>query len=403
MVLTSEEKEYLDGLYNENIALLKELGRIPAPPRHEERRAEYVENWLKGLILNTEINSTLSENCETLFDAVRTDQMHNVIAEIGCKENCPVLIFAAHTDVVFDITDELPMREDKGRLYAPGIGDDTANLVNLLMTLKCAAKFRWGRNTGCGLVFAADSCEEGLGNLDGARELMKHYGDRVRCFVSFDTHIGKVCSGAVGSHRYKISVRTDGGHSYFDFGAPNAIEHAAELICELYAQDLPEETRTTVNVGTVHGGTSVNSIAQSAEFTYEYRSESEKCLQTMADNLKKMLQEKQDDGWDICCETLGIRPGSEFVDAAASRQLNRLTEQNVRIVAEYNIGVTDRNAFSTDSNIPLSMGIPANTIGTAVGDGMHTMEEWIEMEGQKKGMRIAAEVVKAVIGLFAQK
>ena len=149
----------------------------------------------------------------------------------------------------------------------------------------------------------------------------------------------------------------------------------------------------------------------------------------MAENLELILQEKKDAGWQIQCETLGIRPGSAFADTdfadtdraqneeskhlpkersqtgtgsriAVKRLLNRLTEQNARIVAEYNEGITDRNAFSTDSNIPLSMGIPANTIGTAVGDGMHTAEEWIEMEGQKKGMRIAAEVIKEAIRLF---
>ncbi len=376
MFLTEQEKQYLDGLYEENIALLKQLGRIPAPSHHEEKRAAFVRDWF------------LREGEEQ----VRIDPMKNAVAELNCDAGGPVRIFAAHTDVVFDVFDELPVHEEGSRLYAPGIGDDTANLVNLLMAYKCMKRFHPEKMKG--IVIAANACEEGLGNLDGTKELMRFYAGRTRCFISFDGHIGQCCSGAVGSHRYELSVSAKGGHSYGDFGAPSAILQAADLIRDLYDQELPGGMKTTMNVGTIRGGTTVNSIAQHAVMTYEYRSESENNLSFMKNSLESILQRKREEGQDISCKVIGIRPGFCFDDTT---ELDRITDRNAAIMAEYNGGRTDRSAFSTDSNIPLSMGIPANTIGTVTGEGSHTTEEWIEMPAQITGMYIAAEVMKGLL------
>ncbi len=375
-MLTVQEQVFLSHLYEENIQLLRQLGKIPAPTRQEDARAEFCKNWMEALDLGN----------------VYIDSQKNAVCEIGCTDDNPIVIFAAHTDVVFPDTDPLPMHEEKGRLYAPGIGDDTGNLVNLLMGMKYLKEFF--PNPPWGVVIAANSCEEGLGNLDGTKALFRTYGHRVKAFISFDGFMGQCCSGAVGSHRYELTIRAKGGHSYFAFGSPSAIEQAGRLICDLYSQQLPQEMKTTINVGTIQGGSTVNSIAEKVTMLYEYRSESEVCLQKMAAQLQELLEQYAQNGIQIQSELLGLRPGSIMPDPGP---LQRLTERNKAILSRHYGGELFLDAFSTDSNVPLSMGIPANTIGTIIGDGFHTRGEWLELEGQKAGMAIVAEVMKGVL------
>lgn len=370
-MLTASEKQYLDSLYEENLALLRALGRIPAPSGAEDRRAAFLKEWLSR---EAGVN-------------VRVDEAKNVIAEYRCTENCPVVLFAAHTDVAFPLTEELPMREEQGRLYAPGIGDDTGNLVNLLLAFRWLRRFCPDR---VGIVVAANACEEGLGNLKGTRALFAHYGERVKRFVSFDVYTGELCASAVGSHRYRITVRGKGGHSYADFGTPSAIAQAAELVCDLYAQELPQEVRTTMNVGTIRGGTTVNAIAQEAELQYEYRSESDEALQQLQENLERILQRHREKGAEVQCEVIGIRPGNAPGEIPG---LAELTARNAALIREYAGGVSIE-ALSTDANIPLSLGIPANTVGTVVGGSLHTMEEWLDLAAQRQGMYLAAEILR---------
>ena len=218
MILTKAEEQYIRELYPENIQLLRAIGKIPAPSRQEDARAAFCRDWM------------LTQGVDHAY----VDAAKNAVCEINCTGDGPVVIFAAHTDVVFPDTAELPMYEEGDRLYAPGIGDDTGNLVNLLMGMKYILRF--SPYTEYGIVIAANACEEGLGNLDGTKALLQRYGNRVKAFVSFDGYLGQCCSSAVGSYRYQLSVHAAGGHSYFNFGAPSAIKLAADLIEEIYAQ-----------------------------------------------------------------------------------------------------------------------------------------------------------------------
>ena len=242
--------------------LLRTLGKIPAPSHDEGRRAAFVSEWFKS----------------QGFKDVQIDAAQNVICKLGPQDG-DLVVFAAHTDIVFPDTAPLPMREEDGRLYAPGIGDDTANLVNLMIAARHLAR-REDELTQ-GVLIVANACEEGLGNLDGTKALFAAYGGRVKAFYSLDGKLGHCCSGAVGSYRYRVTCRTAGGHSYANFGNANAIECLAHLIEDLYAVKLPESARTTFNVGRIEGGSTVNSIAQYAAMLYEFRSPSQECLDYM--------------------------------------------------------------------------------------------------------------------------
>ncbi len=354
--------------------LLRELGRIPAPTRCEEKRAEFIRDWL------------IRQGAEN----VRIDSMKNVIWEAGTGDHEDVIIWAAHMDVVQPDTEAYPMTQEGRILRAPGIGDDTANLVNLLMGAKYLIENRPALD--CGFVICANSCEEGLGNLDGSKELMRQYEGRVRAFYSFDCYLGQCIDRAVGSHRYRITVNVQGGHSWSNFGRASAIKIMADLIEELYGIPLPEDApgdKTTFNVGVIRGGTTVNSIPQRAEILYEYRSTSEESLSYMKGEMERVIEGFRD-RCDVKVELLGVRPGNGDLDLAKLKDFTGLSDD---VIGQYYDEPVWHGAASTDSNIPLSKGISANTIGTVKGSLAHTREEWVDLDSLISGMKIVLHLM----------
>lgn len=354
----------------EQAELLRRLGRIPAPTGAEGRRAAFCRDWL------------LAQGAED----VTIDHVGNVICRLGPKDAEDFVVFAAHMDIVFPDREPLPMEEREGKLYAPGIGDDTANLVDLLL----AARYLIREKTSlrCGVLIVANTCEEGLGNLAGTRALFDAYGSKIRAFYSFDCHLGLCCNQAVGSYRYRITCRTEGGHSYFDFGRPNAAAILCGLAAELYAVPAPEGA--TYNIGKIEGGTGINVIPQRAELLYEFRSTSQSCLEEMEKRFRQVLANWSDRGGELAVDLLGIRPGNGPVDPA---ELAQLTAGSVDVIRTFYPGGIDSAPGSTDSNIPLSLGIPANTIGTVAGGGMHTREEWVELDSLPVGLAVALSLM----------
>ena len=358
--------------FQEAFELLKTLGRIPAPSHHEDARVDFVRNWMQ----------------DNGFANVQVDDAKNVIASMCDDGACDLVVFAAHTDVVFPDTQELPMREEGGRLYAPGIGDDTTCLVSMLMAARHLRELIEGGfvSPTAGILVVANSCEEGLGNLDGMKELFRVYGNRVLAFVSFDGAGSEVVTKAVGSNRYRISVETAGGHSFRDFGNPNAIHLLSRIICDLYAIELPDEAHTTTNVGTIEGGTSVNSIAQHASALYEFRSTSQACLDRMTAAFEDVMARYADEDARISVEVLGIRPGNGDVDA---ERLDALAARCGDIITAISGEPWYTEDGSTDANIPLSLGIPGVTVGIYRGEGAHTREEYIEIDSLPEAIAMA--------------
>ena len=204
--------------------------------------------------------------------------MLNVIFPLNCDSSDEITVFVAHTDTVFPDTESMPYFDDGEKVHCPGVADDTASVVVLLMTAKYFVENKIVPPKG--VMFVCNSCEEGLGNLKGTRQLFNDYKDRIGRFISFDSNLNVVADRCVGSHRYEVEVLTEGGHSYGAFGNNNAIEKLSSLITEIYKTEVPQKpgTRTTYNVGTISGGTSINTIAQNAKMLCEYRSDDRECL-----------------------------------------------------------------------------------------------------------------------------
>lgn len=377
--MNSDIKQYAQDHSDELLYLLISLCKIPAPSHFEHERARFCEKWFK-------------ENCT---DDVYIDKAQNVICSYGDKNAEKSIVFMAHTDTVFPNRDPMPIEEKDGKLYCPGIGDDTANLAILMLMAKYI--FQTRPKTEYQILFVANSCEEGLGNLKGCIELMRVHSKSVEMLISFDLDTNTLINRAVGSHRYLIKTKTAGGHSYFDFGRENAIHTASKVISELYSQEIPKEfaNNITLNVGTVSGGTSVNTIAPSCEFTYEYRSDLNACLEIMKGNLDDIIKKYQDNGHDVCIECIGKRPGMSALrspeDAEALVALAEKVYQQV-------LGKTPaRAAGSTDCNIPLSMGITSLCIGLVEMNGAHTKDEYVVIESLPIGLELAITFSLSVI------
>ena len=216
--LTALAKAYARTVYDEEIMLTSALASLPAPSHHEGRRAQFVCNWFHA-------NGA---------PQAYIDSQKNVIVPIATrhKDGSPrdLAVFAAHTDVVFPDRDSFHPEVDGKKIMAPGIGDDTACLAGLLLAARYLIRHpEIAEHLDYGILVVANSCEEGLGNLDGTRQVFEKLGHRIHEYISFDRYMPQCCSVAVGSRRFRISCHTQGGHSWADFGTPNALERLCAL------------------------------------------------------------------------------------------------------------------------------------------------------------------------------
>lgn len=354
---------------NELEPLLLELSKIPAPSGIEDKRVEFISEWLK----NNDITFLV-------------DSAKNIIVPFGKKEN--LTVYLAHTDLVFPDTDTLPLKEDDKNYYCPGIGDNTVHVAQLMILIKELKETNFDKN----ILVVFNSCEEGLGNLKGIKQIMKDYEGKISKVISFDGQYKDVVNKCVGSERYKVIVKTEGGHSFSAFGNSNAIEKLSRIICDLYNIKVPVsgDSNTTYNVGSISGGTSVNTIAQEAEMLYEYRSDEVECIDIMRENFEKIITKHKEAGVDVTTEVIGIRPCGKDVDTKVIEELcDKVKEIVKRITGEE----CSCRSSSTDSNIPLSLGIPSITAGGYLGGGAHRREEWLEKASLIPGYEIVKETV----------
>lgn len=361
------------------LGLLRQLAVIPAPSHHEERRASFVRDWLRAAGAAD----------------VEIDDAKNVVCRLGAADVTRFVVFSAHTDVVFPDTEPLPLHEDADRLYAPGVGDDTANLCALLLATRQLIAHPEALPRDCGVLVVANSCEEGLGNLEGTKALYRRYAGQIVEHVAFDLYLPQCISRAVGSHRYRITCRTQGGHSLRDYGRPNAIEVLCNLVEDLYGKGQPGGADpfpegATQNVGVIQGGTGVNAIPSEASMLYEYRSESEEMLQDLGARLRGAIQRHSHFEGTLELECIGERPGNGRVDPVALEALaSRAGEVITRVTGQQ----PDRSPASTDVNVPLSLGIPAVCVGAVRGGLLHTREEWVEKASLEQGCQVARDVI----------
>lgn len=364
---------YIKNNYDEMKKILRDLCLIPAPSHHEEKRAEYCKKWFESIGA----------------EGVYIDSAKNVVFPLNCDGSNEITVFVAHTDTVFPDTEPMPYYEENGRAYSPGVGDDTASVVVLMMCAKYLVEN--GITPDKGVLFVCNSCEEGLGNLKGVKQIMADFSGRVKQFVSFDANIGHMHPDCVGSSRYEVAVKCEGGHSLYEFGKENAIRKLSEIVTEIYKIQVPEKEgkKTTYNVGMIEGGTSVNTIAQSAKMLCEYRSDDAECLEIMRDKFVKIFENAKCDEAEIEVKIIGERPCSNVDEAKQTGLVKKCENAMMRVTKET---VNHQNA-STDCNVPASMGIPSVCIGVFKGGGMHTREEYIELDSLKPGLEIGINTV----------
>ena len=369
MKLNDELYRYIKEHEQEALELLLELAVIPAPSHHEERRAAFCKAWLE----------------RQGAQGVYIDEALNVVLPIGCTADNALAVFMAHSDVVFPDTEPLPLTVEAGRIRCPGVCDDTANVVSMLMAAKYIIEQKLTPKD-MGVLLVVNSAEEGLGNLKGCRQIMADYGHRIKEFVTFDDKNGQGVDCAVGSVRYGVSVETEGGHSFSNFGRDNAIAKLAALIAELYTVEVPDYGKTTYNVGTVAGGTSVNTIAQRAEMLYEFRSDDQRGLAYMQEKFEAIVAAHRAQGVRITVTEVGNRPCGGEIDFAVQDSM----KQRANEIALETLGRPMKfKTGSTDCNIPLSMGIPSICVGCCDGDGCHTHEEYLDIKGIYPGLCMA--------------
>ena len=372
MNLNEDMKRYILDCQEELRQLIRDLCAIPAPSHHEERRAAFCKRWFE----------------EAGFRDVTIDDALNVVCPWPAADE-RATVFMAHTDTVFPDTDPLPFREDETTFYCPAVCDDTANLAVMMIVA------RYFLRKGCkpkhSLLFVANSCEEGLGNLKGSKAIVRDYGAKLNGLVTFDgIRFERVVTRAVGSHRYRVTVTTEGGHSYSAFGNRNAIRYLASMIDALYAVKVPDKpgAKTTYNVGMISGGTSVNTIAQRAEMLYEYRSDDIDCLLAMKRCFEAVVEAYRAMGIGVEVELVGDRSCACGVDPDAHEALFALAERSIRDV----IGVEAvRDSASTDANSALGEGIPAICMSAVRGKGCHTREETLDLASLVTGCSLTMD------------
>lgn len=365
--------EYLEENRPRYLAAIRELAQIPAPSNHEEQRAAWCKQYLESLGATGVV---IDDALNVIFPYHVSEDSNDLCAILG------------HTDVVFPDTEPLPFREENGRYYAPGIGDDTTNAVAVMEMAAMAIALDLQPKTG--ILFVLNSGEEGLGNLKGTRQLMKDYGSRISRFYAIDGGLDSVVTDAVGSKRWRITITTEGGHSFGSFGNRNAIYYAAKMIDTFYSLKVPDYGKTTYNVGLIEGGTSVNTIAQNCSMLYEYRSNQREGLAYMDRFFESVIASFRTMGIGVEVQQLGDRPCKGEVDPSALTQI--VTDASLKYgQSRY------EECGSTDCNIPLSMGIPAVCFGVYDGHGAHTRDEWVDIESTRTGMKILAEVLLSEI------
>ena len=367
-----------------------ELTQIPAPPFKESTRAAEFKRRLEALG----------------YTNVRIDSVGNVIVERRGSGTGPTVVLAGHLDTVFPEGTDVTVKRDGTRLRAPGIGDDDRGLAVVLAVARAFQKT--GIQTNGTIYFVGDVGEEGPGNLRGVRYLFeKELKGKIDYFISVDDAGLGIASRAVGSHRYRVTYRGPGGHSYGAFGIPNPIHALGRAIAGIADIQVPTTPKTTFNVGVIRGGTSVNSIPFEASMDIDMRSEDAKSVAAVDAQVQRIVREAlaaENGRWkgpraekaklSLVIDTIGIRPTGAQADSARIVQ--------TAIAAGKALGFTSTTgASSTDANIPISLGIPGIRIGGGGTDeGAHSLgESYDDGANGYVGPQWAALLVAALAGV----
>lgn len=370
----------MNDFVNRVIDLAVQIQQIPAPTFEEAKRAEFVRR------LFTQEPEGLKDIC--------VDDTGNVLARLVGKGNGKPLIVSAHMDTVFPADTDLRVTRQLERVYGPGLGDNSlgvAALFGLLWSLREQSMYLSGD-----VWFVANVCEEGLGDLRGMKAIVDRFGAGVRAYLVLEgLALGHVYHRAVGVKRYRVTARTQGGHSWSDYGQPSAILELAKLVVQLSALELPSQPRTTMNVGKIMGGTSINVIAPEAWMELDLRSEGQDSLTELVSAAEQRIRAANTPTGvgrqevSLEAQVIGQRPAGEM---DVDHPLIKLAEQCLR---EQGLEPSLISG-STDANVPLSRGYPAIVLGVTTGGGAHTKNEYINTQPVKQGIEQLVRFIERV-------
>jgi len=348
---------------------------IPAPPFHEDERGKELKRLFEGLGLKD----------------VRTDRAGNVIGTRPGKATHPNLVFSAHLDTVFPEGTNVNVTRVGTVLKGPGIGDDCRGLAVMLSVIRALNEAHV--ETPGAITFVADVGEEGLGDLRGMKSLFyDSLKGQIDKFVSVDgTGLGIAHIG-VGSNRYKVTFKGPGGHSFGAFGMANPIQAMGRAIAKIDAFEVPTQPKTTFNVGRVGGGTSVNAIPYEAWMEVDMRSADPASLKAVDTKFKAAVKEaveEENARWSYrgpvsaTAELVGVRPAGQTSKDSPIVQTAMAVSRALQIEEVLREG-------STDSNVPMNLGIPAITIsGGGNGTGAHSLNETFDTKDSWRGTQRA--------------
>lgn len=360
------------------------LTEIPAPPFKEEVRAAYYLTLMQD---------------RGLEDAY-IDSEGNAIGIRRGNGDGPTLLIAAHLDTVFPEGVDTSIELRGGRYYAPGIGDDTRGLAAMLSIIETLNDS--GIQTHGDIMFAANVGEEGRGDLRGIKAIFRDH-PQIDGFVSIDgVRLRRITTGGTGSRRFEFQFSGPGGHSFGAFGLASAIHAMGRTISKIADFETPSFPKTTFTIGTVAGGTSVNSIAADAVFALDMRSNDREQLALLEERAKAAAIEavaEENARWDsgeitVDFVLIGDRPAGRTATEDSLVQAAALAFEKVGIELQQ-LGIS-----STDSNVPMSLGIPAITIaGGGNGGGAHSPDEWFTPTNSHEGPQTSFLIALAMVGI----
>lgn len=364
--------------------LAMQIQQIPAPTFGEGPRAEFIWKYF----------------CDLGAKDVTADECGNVYTRISGRGEKPPLIVSAHLDTVFPQSTDLSNSRSLEKITGPGIGDNSLGLAGLF-GLYWVFNEEWvdlRKKPGLegDLWLVANVGEEGLGDLKGMKAVVNRFGEDALAYMVLEgMSLGQIYHRGLGVRRYRIRVHTKGGHSWVDYGSPSAIHELADLVVKIKDLPLPVEPRTSMNIGMITGGTSVNTIAADASFELDLRSESTQVLNNLIEQVEFLVEEADQKGGaavKVSAEVIGDRPAGEIPadHPLVKAAIECFTRNGIRV--KLNIG-------STDANVPLSRNLPAICVGLTTGGGSHTLGEYIDTKPVAQGLGIVVDIIQAIFRL----
>lgn len=379
------------------------LCSIPAPPFGEQARSEWLAERFRGIGLV----------------GVEIDSVGNVLGylpapHLSPESTGPIVVLSAHIDTVFPaetpLQPQVRVLDGVDRLEGPGACDNGAGVVGMMAVAQALVQGR--AEFPAALLFVGNVGEEGEGDLRGVRHLYDGpLAGRIAAHVVLDgAGADSAVTQALGSRRFQVTITGPGGHSFTDAGTPNPIAALATAMATLAATELPEDPRTTLNLGTIHGGTSVNSIPESAAATVDFRSTSKDQLIRLEVALHRAVEDAVD-RWNrfaplaalsrgllaFRIDTIGNRPAAELPGNSPILEALRGVDRHLGLPSSARLG-------STDANIPIALGIPALSVGAGgEGGGAHTVAEWYSTRDRELGLRRVVLLTAAMLDWAAEQ